>query len=111
MSYSGLICETCWHKGYDPDWKRKLVFGQHGIYTIPNDEKEPKEESLTAEAEEASSGPVDESFNRAIAKVWSGILAAKLHSDVTPREVALLLAAFKICREASKPSRFICPLP
>jgi hypothetical protein len=39
------------------------------------------------------------------AKVWSGILADKLTSDLTAEEVVLLLAAMKLRRQAHKPKR------
>lgn len=39
------------------------------------------------------------------AKAWSGVLAHKLHTDLTPEDVVLLLTTMKIVRQARKPKR------
>lgn len=38
----------------------------------------------------------------ATGKIWSGLLSAKLTSDITASEVALMMAALKLRREANK---------
>lgn len=48
----------------------------------------------------ASYGPVKESFTR-VAKTWSAIK----NVDFTPQDVALMMVAFKICREANSHSQ------
>ena len=49
-------------------------------------------------------GPVTESFQR-IANVWTGILQHRLKSNITAKEVALLMGGLKLCREANSPKR------
>jgi hypothetical protein len=38
-----------------------------------------------------------------IALIWSGILSAKLRTNITPDEVALMMVGLKLRREAHKP--------
>lgn len=42
---------------------------------------------------------------RQIAKVWSGILGAKLGEPITWREVSLMMAGLKLVREQRRPKR------
>jgi hypothetical protein len=109
----GEICEECWHKRYDPDRRFKVVFTANGWFPrliIETNETQPKEtpKSILAEAEELIAGPrreeygpIDESSRRA-ALVFTAILAHKLKPDanITPREVYLIQAGWKLCREA-----------
>lgn len=69
--------------------------------------KEEGKESVLTEAERIINGdrrnaygPVEESFAK-IAKGWSCITNA----PVTPRQVALMMAWLKICRDTNKPAR------
>lgn len=48
-------------------------------------------------------GPVEESFER-VARVWTELLGGKLKESLSSPDVALLMAAFKLCREANKAS-------
>lgn len=71
--------------------------------SIPNE----IEQSINQEAEQIingprrdSYGPADESFKK-IATMWSVILNAK----VSPRQVALMMIAFKVVRDSNKANR------
>lgn len=39
------------------------------------------------------------------AKIWSGLLAYKLSSDITAEEVALMMVGLKLAREVYRPKR------
>lgn len=56
---------------------------------------------LTHGDRKSSYGAVQVSFAR-YAKVWSGLLGAKLKEDLTASDVALLMAALKLVRESNK---------
>jgi hypothetical protein len=56
---------------------------------------------LTHGNRKASYGDVRTSFDR-YAKIWSGLLGAKLREDLTASDVALLMTALKLAREANK---------
>lgn len=43
-------------------------------------------------------------FNK-IGKIWSGVIAEKLTAEITPEEVALMMAGLKIARESSHHKR------
>jgi len=49
-----------------------------------------------------SYGPVEESFER-VATVWTALLGKRLSAPLTAADIALLMAAFKLCREANSP--------
>lgn len=40
----------------------------------------------------------------AYAKLWSGLLSSKLRTDITPNDVALMMVALKLTREAHSPA-------
>ena len=80
-------------------------------YRFPNKPPAKPGEDHMAEANglvngdrQAAYGPPGPSYE-AMAKVWSGMLAHKLSSDLTAADVVLLLAAMKLRREANKHKR------
>ena len=56
---------------------------------------------LTHGDRKASYGDVRVAFER-YAKVWSGLLGAKLNTDLTASDVALLMTGLKLAREMNK---------
>lgn len=56
---------------------------------------------LTHGDRKSAYGDVRDSFAR-YAKVWSGLLGAKLREDLTASDVALLMTALKIAREMNR---------
>jgi hypothetical protein len=57
--------------------------------------------NLTHGNRKSSYGDVRVAFAR-YAKIWSGLLGAKLTSDLTASDVALLMTALKLAREMNK---------
>lgn len=51
----------------------------------------------------AAYGAVEQSFER-VARVWTELLSSKLKEPLSSPDVALLMAAFKLCREANSAS-------
>ena len=58
--------------------------------------------NLTHGDRQTSYGDVRVAFAR-YAKIWSGLLGAKLTEDLTASDVALLMAGLKLAREMNKP--------
>lgn len=75
-----------------------------------HDKKKPGEDHM-AEANALVNGDRMEAYGNprpsfeALAKVWSGVLHAKLKMDLTPEDAVLLLVALKLAREAHKHKR------
>ncbi len=80
-------------------------------YILMTDLNLLKGESIAQEAERIINGPrrdaygsANESFQR-IANVWNSILFKSLSTPITAAQVALMMAGFKLCREANKEGR------
>lgn len=75
-----------------------------GSKLMPGEDHMAEANALVNGDRQAAYGSPLQSYE-AQAKVWSGMLADKLKTDLTAEDVVLLLAAMKLRRQAHKPKR------
>lgn len=80
------------------------VFGEQPTTLKPGEDHMAEANALVNGDRQVSYGSPFQSYT-AQAKIWSGMLADKLRTDLTAEDVVLLLAAMKLRRQAHKPKR------